>query len=101
MPDELDQILTLDEMRGLMRVTRKTIVNGVREGRDLPPHFRCGRKILFRRSVVQAWIEAQEAVAKTATAAAAPGQEPGCAAHEYAEEAKSLVSGGSDAAIQK
>jgi hypothetical protein len=61
MTDELDQILGLDELPGWLHVTRKTIVNGVREGRDLPPHFRCGRKILFRRSVVQAWIEAQEA----------------------------------------
>jgi excisionase family DNA binding protein len=62
MTDELDQVLTVSELLGLMRVSRKTIVNGVREGRDdLPPHFRLGRKILFRRSAVLAWIEAQEA----------------------------------------
>jgi predicted DNA-binding transcriptional regulator AlpA len=75
MTDELDQIITLDELLGWMHVSRKTIVNRLRERRDLPPHFRCGRKILFRRSVVQAWIEAQEAAAK-ATAAVA-GREPG------------------------
>jgi excisionase family DNA binding protein len=75
MTDGTDPILTVDEVLGMMRVCRKTLVNGVREGRDLPPHFRLGRKILFRRSAVQAWIEAQEAAAKTAVVAAA--QEPG------------------------
>jgi excisionase family DNA binding protein len=76
---ELDQdpILTPEELRGLMHVSRKTIVDGVREGRDLPPHFRCGRKILFRRSAVQAWIEQQEAAAKTGTLRATAGREPG------------------------
>jgi excisionase family DNA binding protein len=61
MTDETDQILTVSELLGLMPVSRKTIVNGIREGRDdLPPHFCLGRKILFRRSAVLAWIEAQE-----------------------------------------
>jgi excisionase family DNA binding protein len=75
MTDETDEILTLDEVPRMLRVSRKTFVNGVREGRDLPPHFRCGRKILFRRSGVLAWIEAQEV-----RATAAVSQEPGGAA---------------------
>jgi excisionase family DNA binding protein len=62
MTDETDQVLTVTELLGLMPVSRKTIVRGIKEGRDdLPPHFRCGRTILFRRSAVTAWIEAQEA----------------------------------------
>jgi excisionase family DNA binding protein len=75
---ELDQIIGLDELPKWLHVTRKTIVDGVREGRDLPAHFCVGRKILFRKSAVLAWIEAQESAANKAAAMAA--QEPGPAA---------------------
>jgi hypothetical protein len=81
MTDELDQIITLDELPGWMHVSRKNITNRVREWRDLPPHFRCGRKILFRKSVVQAWIEQQEAEAQAKTEEA------------KAQQAKSQVGG--------
>jgi predicted DNA-binding transcriptional regulator AlpA len=76
MADELDKILTLDEMPGWIRVSRQNIVKRVREGRDLPPYFRCGRKILFRLSKVQEWIEQQENRATTEELAAAVSQEP-------------------------
>jgi excisionase family DNA binding protein len=61
MTDETDQVLTLGEVVGMMRVPRRNIVKRVREGGDLPAHFSVGRTILFRRSAVLAWIEAQEA----------------------------------------
>jgi excisionase family DNA binding protein len=72
MTDDTSQVLTVSELLGLLPVSRKTLVNGVREGRDLPPHFRCGRKILFRRSAVLAWIEAQEAKSTGEADARAP-----------------------------
>ena len=61
MIDETDEVIGLDDVhRWLPTVSRKTIVNGLRLGHDLPPHFRCGRKILFRKSLLLAWIEEQE-----------------------------------------
>lgn len=60
MIDEADQVIGLDDLHKWIPIPRRTITNQIREGRDLPAHFRVGRKILFRKSVVQAWIERQE-----------------------------------------
>jgi hypothetical protein len=72
MTAELDEIITLDEMPGWIRVSRQNIVKRAREGRELPPYFRCGRKFLWRRSVVEAWIAEQEAKSVAASEARAP-----------------------------
>jgi hypothetical protein len=72
MTAELDEIITLDEMPGWIRVSRQNIVKRAREGRELPPYFRCGRKFLWRRSVVLAWIEQQEAKSTGEADARAP-----------------------------
>jgi Helix-turn-helix domain len=66
MIDETEQVIGLDDLHKWIPVPRRTITNGIRDGRDLPPHFRVGRKILFRKSLLLEWIEAQERKAQEA-----------------------------------
>ncbi|MGZ3385529.1 MAG: helix-turn-helix transcriptional regulator [Isosphaeraceae bacterium] len=56
-----DQVIEVGELCQWIPISRRTITTRLREDRDLPPHFRLGRKILFRKSLLMAWIEAQEA----------------------------------------
>ena len=58
--DDDDVVLEVEDLRPLIPVSRKTITNRLRDGRDLPPHFTVGRKTFFRRSAVLAWIEQRE-----------------------------------------
>ena len=64
MTDETDEVFGLDDLHKWIPIPRRTITNGIREGRDLPPHFRVGRKILFRKALLLKWIEEQEAKAR-------------------------------------
>ena len=58
--DDDDVVLGIEDLRPLIPVSRKTITNRLRDGRDLPTHFTVGRKTFFRRSAVLAWIEQRE-----------------------------------------
>ena len=61
MIDEDDAQCWSDKVVGaLLDTPPRAIQRGIREGRDLPPSFRVGRKILFRKTSVLRWLEEQE-----------------------------------------
>ena len=50
------EILTADELAELLGVNRKTIYDAVQRGEI--PHRRLGRRVLFERGAVLAWLRA-------------------------------------------
>ena len=50
------KILTADELAELLGVNRKTIYDAVQRGEI--PHRRLGRRVLFERGAVLAWLRA-------------------------------------------
>lgn len=56
-----DEFLTSDELVELLRIDRGTLWRWRREG-DAPPAYKFGRQIRFKRSEVDAWIEAHHIV---------------------------------------
>ena len=60
MPDEL---LTVDELASLFKLTRWTVYNLTRQRNRQEgalPYIKIGRELRFRKSAVEAWILAQE-----------------------------------------
>jgi predicted DNA-binding transcriptional regulator AlpA len=55
-----DELLTLEEVAALMKLPPATLRNGRTEGRP-PQAFRLGKWLRYRRSVVEAFLAAQEA----------------------------------------
>ncbi len=61
-----DKLLTADEVADLMRVTRARIYAETR--RNAIPHLRLGRYVRYRRSAIEAWMQAVERGPGTASA---------------------------------
>jgi excisionase family DNA binding protein len=60
---QADELLTVDELASIFKLTRWTVYNLTRERnrRDgALPYIKIGRELRFRRSAVEAWILAQE-----------------------------------------
>jgi len=55
------EILTADEVAALLRVNRKTIYEAAQRG-DIP-HRRLGRRLVFERGAVLAWLRQDIAIA--------------------------------------
>ncbi len=53
-----DQLLTADDVADLMRVTRAWVYAQTR--RNALPHLRLGRYVRYRRSAIEAWMQAVE-----------------------------------------
>jgi excisionase family DNA binding protein len=56
-PIELDdalEILTADEVAGLLGLDRKTVYDAARRGQI--PHRRVGRRLLFERQTIVDWL---------------------------------------------
>lgn len=53
-----DELLTLEEVAVIIRHSPRTIYNWRLTG-DAPRAIKCGRRLLFRRSDVEAWLEAR------------------------------------------
>ncbi len=55
------EVLTADEVAALLRVNRKTIYEAAQRG-DIP-HRRLGRRLVFERGAVLAWLRQGTAIA--------------------------------------
>ena len=55
------EVLTADEVATLLRVDRKTIYEAAQRGEI--PHRRLGRRLIFERGSVLAWLRQSSAVA--------------------------------------
>lgn len=59
-PTELPDLMTTDEVADALRITRRTLLN--RRSQGLAPRgFRVGKRVVFRRDVVRAYLEQQAA----------------------------------------
>jgi excisionase family DNA binding protein len=58
------EVITADEVAALLRMTPDWIYSETRRNRI--PHMRLGRYVRYRRSAIEAWMEALEAEADTA-----------------------------------
>lgn len=62
--------LSLDEFCAIADLTKGTVYNCKTRGKDLPPYYKIGRELRFRKSEVDAWLNAQRCVtAESKTAA--------------------------------
>lgn len=61
---DLPMLLTVAEVAALLRTTPDAIYARVERGRLTAGLFRDGRKILFRRDALLAWIEGKVATAR-------------------------------------
>jgi excisionase family DNA binding protein len=55
------EVLTADEVADLLRVNRKTIYEAAQRGEI--PHRRLGRRLVFERGAVLAWLRQEAAIA--------------------------------------
>ena len=55
------EVLTADEVAAMLRVNRKTIYEAAQRG-DIP-HQRLGRRLVFERGAVLAWLRQQVVIA--------------------------------------
>lgn len=55
------EVLTADEVAAMLRVNRKTIYEAAQRG-DIP-HRRLGRRLVFERGAVLAWLRQGTAIA--------------------------------------
>ncbi|MFO7565204.1 MAG: helix-turn-helix domain-containing protein [Enhygromyxa sp.] len=55
------EILTADEVAALLRVNRKTVYEAANRG-DIP-HRRLGRRLVFERGAVLAWLRQETVIA--------------------------------------
>jgi excisionase family DNA binding protein len=55
------EVLTADEVAALLRVNRKTIYEAAQRGEI--PHRRLGRRLVFERGAVLAWLRQSTAIA--------------------------------------
>lgn len=53
------EVLSADEVAALLRVDRKTVYDYA--GRGVIPHRRLGKRLLFSREAIMAWLAACEA----------------------------------------
>jgi len=60
MPESESDLMTLDEVAALLKVSRKTVLNWRARGIG-PPGFRVVKAVRFRRSEVARYLAAQEA----------------------------------------
>jgi excisionase family DNA binding protein len=58
-PSEPIEVLTADEIAKMLRVDRKTVYEAAQRG-ELP-HRRLGRRLLFERGAVLAWLRRADA----------------------------------------
>lgn len=56
-----DRFITIDELAELLRVTPATVYQWRAAGRG-PVATKVGRRVLFRESAVDAWLDAQQTV---------------------------------------
>lgn len=56
--DNVDKLLTADDVADLMRVTRAWVYAETR--RNALPHLRLGRYVRYRRSAIDAWMRTVE-----------------------------------------
>lgn len=59
MGNEADGLLTVEELAGYLGVSVSTIYNRRYRGDDLPPSYRIGKAVRYRRRDVEAWLEEQ------------------------------------------
>ncbi len=64
--NDADKLLTADEVADLIRVTRAWVYAETR--RNAIPHLRLGRYVRYRRSAIEAWMQAVERGPGTAPA---------------------------------
>ena len=60
---QADELLTVDELASIFKLTRWTIYNLTRQRnrrQGALPYLKIGRELRFRRSAVEAWLVAQE-----------------------------------------
>ena len=61
MPESEHELMTLDEVASMLKVSRKTILNWRARGDVGPRGFRVGKAVRYRRSEVVRYLAAQEA----------------------------------------
>ena len=57
---DLPGLMTTDEVADALRITRRTLLNRRSQG-QAPRGFRVGKRVLFRRDVVRAYLEQRAA----------------------------------------
>lgn len=55
----MEQVLTLDDVCALLKISTRTGRNRLSQGLPMPPSFRNGRRRLFLASLVEAWLRGQ------------------------------------------
>jgi excisionase family DNA binding protein len=63
---QADELLTVDELASIFKLTRWTIYNLTRQRNRRAgalPYIKIGRELRFRRSAVEAWLLGQEQTA--------------------------------------
>ena len=60
LPPISPEVLTADEVAALLRVNRKTVYEAAQRG-ELP-HRKLGRRLLFERSIILAWLRQEHDV---------------------------------------
>ena len=64
----MTDLLTLPEAAALVRAPESTLRYWRQRG-DGPPSFRVGRRVLYRRDAVEAWLRVKEAAGTRGSAA--------------------------------
>lgn len=59
----VDRILGIEELSDKLGVAVQTLYRWRSEGQDMPAAFKIGRKLCWKESVVDAWIDVQAEVA--------------------------------------
>lgn len=58
-----------DEFCAIVGKARSTVEGARSRGSDAPPHYKCGKRIRYRRSEVAAWLQARRVVPAAAQVA--------------------------------
>ncbi len=61
-PEDLQDLLTLEEVAAWLRVPRSWIYERTRKGQI--PHLKLGKYLRFRRNALTAWLANQEGVGR-------------------------------------
>ncbi|MFT3666320.1 helix-turn-helix transcriptional regulator [Piscinibacter sp.] len=57
-----DDWMGTDDFCAIVGKARSTVESERSRGSDGPPHYKCGKKVRYRRSEVKAWLDARRVV---------------------------------------
>lgn len=58
-PDDSDQLLTPKEAAAVLKVSLRTFYSWRYESRSYPPAIKVGKHLRYRKSALDAWLDAQ------------------------------------------